>query len=75
MFGHLLYPASSQVHLEYSGSKATKYVILLTHNCNFNEPEKESFCYDCGKKEQMLVTSIFSFSHNVFHPSENKFQV
>ena len=24
-------------------------------------------------KEKMLVTSIFSFSHNVFHPSYNKF--
>ena len=25
-------------------------------------------------KEKMLVTSIFSFSHNVFYPSQNKFQ-
>ena len=26
------------------------------------------------EKEKMLVTSIFSFSHNVFYPSLNKFQ-
>ena len=26
------------------------------------------------KKEKMLVTSIFSFSHNVFYPSLNKYQ-
>ena len=27
------------------------------------------------EKEKMLVTSIFSFSHNVFYSSQNKFQV
>ena len=26
------------------------------------------------KKEKMQVTSIFFFSHNVFYPSQNKFQ-
>ena len=26
------------------------------------------------EKEKMLVTSIFSFFHNVFYPSKNKFQ-
>ena len=27
------------------------------------------------KREKILVTSIFSFSHNVFYPSQNKFQL
>ena len=27
----------------------------------------------CGKKEKILVTSISSFSQNVFYPSQNKF--
>ena len=26
------------------------------------------------KKEKMLVTSILSFFHNIFNPSQNKFQ-
>ena len=36
-----------------------------------NMTEKLNFCLekgrkDCGEKEKMLVTSLFSFSHNVF---------
>ena len=27
------------------------------------------------EKEKMLVTNIFSFSHNVFYPSQNEFQI
>ena len=49
----------------------------VTHfNCTvltFNDPKIEAF-WKHGKKEKMLVTSIFSFSNNVFYPSENKFQ-
>ena len=32
----------------------------------FNDPVKGIFLKQCGKR-RMLVTSIFSFSHNVFH--------
>ena len=27
------------------------------------------------EKEKILVTSIFSFSHNVFYPFQSKFQI
>ena len=33
----------------------------------FNNPEKENL-KTLWEKEKMLVTSIFSFSHNVFYP-------
>ena len=32
----------------------------------FNDPEKEGFLKTLWEKDKMLVTSIFSFSHNVF---------
>ena len=44
----------------------------------FNNPEKnkkrkkKNFRKHCGKGK-MLVTSVFSFSHNVFCPSRSKF--
>ena len=33
----------------------------------------KGFWKHCGKKEKMLVTSIFSFFHNVFYPVKHKF--
>ena len=39
----------------------------------FNDPEKEAFLKTLWEKEKMLVTSIFSFSHNVFYPSQKEF--
>ena len=33
-----------------------------------NDPEEEDFRKTLWEKEKMLVTSIFSFSHNVFYP-------
>ena len=47
----------------------TLYNTILT----FNNPENESFWKHWGEKEKMLVTSIFSFFHNVFYPSQNNF--
>ena len=38
----------------------------------FNDLEKEAFWKHCGEKEKMLVTSIFSFSHNAFLPYQRK---
>ena len=35
---------------------------------------KEAFLKTLLEKEKMLVTSIFSFSHNVFYHSPTKFQ-
>ena len=37
------------------------------------DPEKETFRKHRGKKEKMLVTSIFSFSHNVFYQYQKEF--
>ena len=32
----------------------------------FNDSHKKDLGKHCGEKEKMLLTSIFSFSHNVF---------
>ena len=37
--------------------------------------KKKPFENTVGKQEKMLVTSIFSFFHNVFYPSQNKCQI
>ena len=39
---------------------------------SFDVSGKEVFSKHCGKKEKMLVTSIFSFSHDVFCTINNK---
>ena len=40
----------------------------------FHNPEESAFWKHCGEKEKMPVTSLFSFSHNVFYPSRSKSQ-
>ena len=41
--------------------------LTLYHTtATFNNPEKEALIKTLWEKEKMLVTSIFSFSHNVF---------
>ena len=48
--------------------------LTLYHTIpTFNDPENEAFQNIVGK-EKMLVTSIFSFSYDVFYPSQNKIQ-
>ena len=54
----------------------SKKSFSLTHshtNLTFNDLEKDAFQKTLWKEEKMLVTSIFSFSHNVFNPFQNKF--
>ena len=46
----------------------------LPHNPDFLLPAEKSLLKTLWEKEKMLVTSIFSFTHNVFYPSQNKFQ-
>ena len=48
--------------------------LTLCHTVpTFKDPETEDFWKgEKEKKEKMLVTSIFSFSHNVFDPSQTK---
>ena len=41
----------------------------------FNEPQKIDLLKTLWEKEKMLVTSIFSFSHNVFLQSQKEFSV
>ena len=41
----------------------------------FNNPKKEAFWKQLWKKEKMLVTSIFSFLHNIFYPSWTKYEI
>ena len=40
----------------------------------FNHPGKVSLMKTLWEKKKMLVTSIFSFSHNDFNPTRGKFQ-
>ena len=55
--------------------KAPAGVLTLYYTIpTFNDPEKVAFFLKTlWKKEKMLVTSIFSFSHNVFYPSQKSF--
>ena len=46
----------------------------LPHNLDFWGARIKSLLKTLWEKEKMLVTSIFSFSHNVFYPFQNKFQ-
>ena len=39
----------------------------------FNDPKDKKFLTTSWEKEKMLVTSIFSFSHNIFYLFQNKF--
>ena len=46
----------------------TLYHTILT----FNDPQERILLKTMWKKEKMLVTSIFSFSHNVFYPIKDR---
>ena len=49
-------------------------LLPLCHTIlTFNDPGSEAFWKHCRKKKKMLVTSIISFSHNVFYYFQNKF--
>ena len=45
-----------------------RWLTLYHTFITFNDQGKEDFWKHCGKWRKMLVTSIFSFSHNVFYP-------
>ena len=47
----------------------------LPYNLEFDDPEKEAFGKAFWEMGRMLITSIFSFSYNVFYPSLNKFEI
>ena len=51
-----------------SGNVLTLYHTIPT----FNDPDKRSLLKTLWEKEKMLVTSIFSFSHNDFYPSKKE---
>ena len=47
--------------------------LTLYHTIpTFNNPKEEGFGKHYGEKEKMLVTSIFSFSHNVFYTVKDR---
>ena len=48
-------------------------ISSLPHNHDFKQPCMRSLLKSLREMEKMLVASIFSFSHNVFYPSQNKF--
>ena len=48
-------------------------VNSLPHSPHFYDLIKESFSKTLWEKEKMLVTSIFSFSHNNFYPFQREF--
>ena len=40
----------------------------------FNDLQKEAFWKHCRKRRKCWLPAFFSFSHNVFYPSQNKFK-
>ena len=47
--------------------------LTLHHTIpTFNDPEKKSIFKTLLEKEKILITNLFSFSHNVFHPFKIK---
>ena len=51
-------------------------ILTLYHTMTTSDaPEEKSLLKTLWKKEKMLVTSIFSFPHNVFYPINDKFYV
>ena len=50
------------------GGKSSLYHTIQT----FNDPEQESFGKKLWEMEKRLVSSIFSFTHNVFFSSQGK---
>ena len=63
----------NQVRLTWSHGSWRCMGTLYHKMQTFNNLE-EGFFKTWWEKEKMLVTSIFSFSHHVFYPSQNKFQ-
>ena len=60
-------------HMSFSGISAffcrlSRYHTILT----FNDPQERGLLKTLLKKEKMLITSIFSFSHNVFYPIKDR---
>ena len=51
------------------------FINPLPNNHDFYWPWIRSLLKTLWEKEKMLVTSIFSFFHNVFYPSQNKFHL
>ena len=48
------------------------FLYSLPHNPNFKGPQEKSLLKTLCEKKKMLVTSIFSFSHNVFYPIRDR---
>ena len=48
--------------------------LTLPYNPMFLRLCERNILKTFWKKEKMLVTSIFAFFHNIFNPSQNKFQ-
>ena len=49
--------------------------LTLYHTIpTFNDPGVKAFCKYYGKRRKMLVTSSFSFSHDVLYPSRGRIQ-
>ena len=60
---------------ELSSIKDSAFKILFIYPSmvTLNDPGKK--CFENVGRKEMLVTSIFSFSHNVFHTFQDKFQI
>ena len=63
-----------QLTLGKQKEKPGDFNTLYHTNRTFNNLEKEALMKTLWEKEKILVTSIFSFSHNVFYPSQHKYQ-
>ena len=71
-FFHFVWFWSSYSHKQIYPSSLHQSLTLYHTVPTFNDLEKEAFWKHSGEKEKMLVSSIFSFSHNVFNPLRDK---
>ena len=59
--------------MSFSGISAFFCRLSRYHTIpTFNDPQERGLLKTLLKKEKMLVTSIFSFSHNVFYPIKDR---
>ena len=64
----------SLMYFYFSVGLFALFILCITIT-TFDATEQKAFLKILREKEKMLVTSIFSFSHNVFYPMKGKFNV
>ena len=77
-FRHIFFSSANAFNLDQSKillfgrESCSSATNSLPHNPNFYQPRERSILKTSWEKEKMLVTSIFSFSHNLFYPTKDR---